>query len=456
MNQLVWFRNDLRIHDNDALETAFATAKETNSKCIALFIHSPDQLASHGSGEIKLSVIRRALGELKSELESANISMVELTLPSWADCGTAIKKLCEESAITDVHCHYEPGLNEYNRDKGVADALGGVAKFHRHNDLYLIHPKTVLNNQGEPFKVFSAYKKAVYRQLLPTHLAPSPSSLKPRKRTKHESDSSWQNPLALPVTESEALAALDAFSQKERAYSEQRDIPSVNGTSQLSTALSIGSISVRTIASAIEHSGTNLLESKYFDELIWREFYKYILYYRPDLCRGAAFNERWDHFSWLNDPDTLKAWKQGRTGVPIVDAAMRQLNETGWMHNRLRMITAMYLVKILQQDWRLGEAYFANKLADFDFAANNGGWQWVASTGVDAVPYFRIFNPYQQSKKFDPQGDFIRNFVPEIAAIDSKHIHQPPEDVALELGYCKPLVDYASMRSDTLTKFKQL
>jgi deoxyribodipyrimidine photo-lyase len=202
--------------------------------------------------------------------------------------------------------------------------------------------------------------------------------------------------------------------------------------------------------------GRSVHQSTYFSEIIWRDYYKYLLIHRPELSYGQPFNKKWDKFPWVDHKSKINAWKNGETGVPIVDAGMRQLNTNGWMHNRLRMITAMYLTKILQVNWRLGELYFAEQLADFDFAANNGGWQWVASTGVDATPYFRIFNPYLQSKKFDPHARFIRKYVPELAKLEAPKTHEPSAQHHIESGYAQPNVDYKQAREDTLFKFKSI
>ncbi len=196
----------------------------------------------------------------------------------------------------------------------------------------------------------------------------------------------------------------------------------------------------------------------WISELIWREFYNHIIHFHPDICRHKPFKLKTDNIPWRYDDNLLEAWKKGMTGFPIVDAGMRQLLQTGWMHNRLRMVTAMFLSKILLLDWRLGEKHFMEHLIDGDFAANNGGWQWCASTGTDAVPYFRIFNPITQSQRFDPTGDFIRRFCPELSHLDSKTIHHPfafgvkPK----ELNYPQPIVDYKAMRQNTIELFKRL
>jgi deoxyribodipyrimidine photo-lyase len=194
----------------------------------------------------------------------------------------------------------------------------------------------------------------------------------------------------------------------------------------------------------------------WLSELIWREFYHYLLYWRPEIARHEPFYPRWDAFPWHNDDDALQRWQQGQTGVPIVDAGMRQLLNTGWMHNRVRMIVAMYLVKLLKVDWRLGERWFAQQLLDIDFASNNGGWQWCASTGVDAAPYFRIFNPHTQSERFDPDGHYIRRWVPELESVPAASIHAPAPALARRLGYCQALIDYKQARAETLELFKQL
>ncbi len=459
-NQLVWFRNDLRIHDHEPLTAATQLATQSGSQCHALYIYAEDQLRQHGAGNNKLAAIQQALDELNSSLAQIGIRLHLIEIRSWQDCAVTISTYCEQHRISGIHCHYEPGYDEFKRDQSVALTLPESVKFQRYNDLFFCHPKQKLNKQGDYYRVFTAYKKstlaALQNQLTPPLTAPlfkqavQPAPLNVAGRY------SWQNPLELAVTESEAHIHLASFVENEKRYGEQRDIPSIDGTSKLSVALSLGSISANQIAWAVQQSGQRLSESTYFSEILWREFYKYLLYFRPELCLGKPFNTKWDQFPWQYDHNQLKRWQDGKTGIPIVDAAMRQLNSTGWMHNRLRMVSAMYLVKIMQMDWRLGESYFASQLADFDFAANNGGWQWVASTGVDAVPYFRIFNPHQQAKRFDPQGAFVRNYVPEIASLGGKDIFTPDTTDRHRFNYPAPVVDYAVARSDTLQKFKSL
>lgn len=268
--------------------------------------------------------------------------------------------------------------------------------------------------------------------------------------------------------EKEAQKKLKVFCQdKIYDYHKNRDCPNIDGTSQLSPYLAQGVISPRQcITAALEACNIADIDamkkidgaSTWISELIWRDFYNHIIYFHPDICRHKPFKLKTDNIPWRYDDKLLEAWKSGMTGFPVVGAGMRQLLQTGWMHNRLRMVTAMFLSKILLLDWRLGENHFMGYLIDADFAANNGGWQWCASTGTDAVPYFRIFNPTTQGQRFDPAGDFIRQFCPELAHLDSKAIHNPfafgvkPN----ELKYPQPIVDYKLMRQSTIDLFKRL
>lgn len=248
-------------------------------------------------------------------------------------------------------------------------------------------------------------------------------------------------------------------------YGRDRDYPAIKATSGLSPYLAIGAISPRwLVTQLLQHQpdivvDTSLASFSWLNELIWRDFYKHLLFHYPDLVKGESFNPNYRSTVWPNNPEHFKAWCEGRTGYPLVDAAMRQLVETGWMHNRLRMVVASFLTKHLLIDWRLGEAFFMSHLIDGDFSANNGGWQWAASTGCDAMPYFRIFNPITQSKKFDSQGQFIRRYVHELSDIPNKEIHFP-HSYLLSRGekerYYPPLVDHKAARERALSFYKQI
>lgn len=459
MSHLIWFRTDLRVADHEALFQAVSAAKQQKQHCHAVFFWSEDQWRSHGAGDAKIAATLDAVTELNHSLAKLGIDFHVLTVDTWEDCSRELQSLCQKHAISDIYMHTEPGWNELERDQQVAQQLTDNVQIHRYHDLYFLDPEHHLTQQHQVYKVFTAYKKSLLRQFSIDHLAVFPPSkagkpLKP-KPLHVKTTAEWKNTLQLPTTEASAIERLDEFCDCVSRYADDRDIPSLDATSRLSVALSLGCISSRQIAHALHKKGIQLASDTYFSEIIWRDYYKYLLFHTPDLCLGRAYNKKWDQFPWQNNPSELERWQQGKTGVPIVDAAMRQLNTTGWMHNRLRMVAAMYLVKILQLDWRLGEAWFADKLADFDFAANNGGWQWVASTGVDAVPYFRIFNPYQQTKRFDPQGRFIRTYLPELQDIEARFFQKQPSST-LSSSYPAPKTDYAEARRDTLEKFKRI
>ncbi len=266
-----------------------------------------------------------------------------------------------------------------------------------------------------------------------------------------------------PVADQYAFELLNEFIEDHLAdYKTDRDFPALDGTSQLSPYLNIGMLSIRECVQALFTSSQGYFQLEdigqqtWLDELLWREFYQHSLHDFPKVSKHQPFKDNTKTVAWRDAPEDLIAWQQGQTGIPIVDAGMRQLLATGWMHNRVRMITAMFLSKNLLIDWRLGEAWFMQHLIDGDLAANNGGWQWCASTGMDAAPYFRIFNPVSQSQKFDPQGNYIRQWAPELTHLDSKSIHDPyAKNPALELDYPKPIVDLKQSRARAIAAFKQ-
>jgi deoxyribodipyrimidine photo-lyase len=262
-----------------------------------------------------------------------------------------------------------------------------------------------------------------------------------------------------PVAEKKILENLQTFcSERSPDYKAQRDFPALQGTSQISAPLAIGLISVRQcLARLFMEQGDDIWQTDtgagcWLNELIWREFYYHLYYQMPHPVKGLSFKPLYDQLRWRNDRTEFEAWCAGKTGYPIVDAAMRQLNQTGWMHNRLRMIVASFLVKDLQIDWRWGERYFMQNLIDGDFASNNGGWQWASSSGCDAAPYFRIFNPSTQGERFDKSGEFIKHFVPELAGLEKKALHQPHN---VE-GYPAPIVDHKQAREITLSMYKAI
>ncbi len=343
---------------------------------------------------------------------------------------------------------------------------------HTYDDQLILPPGSVLTKKGEYFKVFTAFKNAWYSVFYSTglKLLPAPkkqnalgikSSSIPKELSGFHSSI---DPSLWPAGEKEAKKRLQLFIKKNLVnYDTERDFPFDDATSRLSPYLAAGMISPRVcFMSAFRTNESKKVKGKkgaiiLMSELIWRDFFKTILISTPRVSRNKPFRLETDKLPWKYNEKHLQAWQQGKTGIPIVDAAMRQLNTTGWMHNRLRMITAMFFAKNLFLDWRIGEAYFMNKLIDGDLAANNGNWQWCASTGVDAVPYFRIFNPIRQSEKYDPKGLFIRKFCPELIECNNKSIHDPYNRMVKmnNIGdYPQSIIDLDISRKSTIRAFK--
>jgi deoxyribodipyrimidine photo-lyase len=372
-----------------------------------------------------------------------------------------------------VYAQTEYELREQSRDQQVASVLHSQGVPCRFIDSQCVMPPgSVLSKSGETYKVFTPYKKTwlARLQLSGVHCLAKPKAQQPfaAQLVQHVTEVTALPPMqpgdnssaSWPVLEAEVLEQLRSFCRARVAdYQQQRDFPAVDGTSALSPYLAIGVISAQQAVARLQlEAGDTMWQdgsgsAVWLSELIWREFYKHILVAYPDLIKHQPFQRETNAIVWGNNRRWFQAWCDGQTGFPIVDAAMRQLNTTGWMHNRLRMIVASFLVKDLQIDWRWGEAYFMSRLIDGDFAANNGGWQWAASTGTDAAPYFRIFNPVSQSEKFDPQGVFLRRYLPELEKVSSKALHWP-HPLPLGVHYAKPIVDHARARLKTLEMFK--
>lgn len=419
-----WFRRDLRLHDNTALYHAL----KENPAVVPLFIFDTQILDELPRADKRLVFIHQTLESLDTQLRaqgSGILCLVGDPIAIW-------KQLISTYTISAVYVNrdYEPYARK--RDEAV-EALCRVHQIpmHSYKDHVLMEMDDVLKDDGTPYTVFTPYSKK-YKSLLPADACEA----KPSEKYLHHLQA-WEVP-AMPSLEALGFTYVapgipsSIPDQKViRNYHETRDFPALNGTSKMSVHLRFGTVSVRTLMrTAIK------LNEKYFNELIWREFYQMILWHFPHVV-GHAFKKEYDALQWRNHPDEFEAWCNGMTGYPIVDAGMRELNATGYMHNRVRMIVASFLTKDLLIDWRWGEAYFAEKLLDFDLASNNGGWQWAAGCGVDAAPYFRIFNPAEQTKKFDPKGIYIRRWVPELDTMQYPH----------------PIVDHALARKRTLEAY---
>jgi deoxyribodipyrimidine photo-lyase len=472
--QLLWFRQDLRLNDHVALWHA----TQQGQTC-ALVILSPEQWALHDDADIKIDFYLRQLAALQLELQQLNIPLIILTIQLWKDIPEAMNQICTELNIQTVHANIEFGVNELKRDFELQQLLEknniAVELYH---DRTLFPVGTIRNTFALPYKVFSAFKKNGYERLtisLPS-CYPKPEKQKPQLQGEHLpqivpsfEQLMGRTPICSsvklwPVTEIHAHHLLNDFIEhKVHHYPIQRDFPDLDGSSQLSPYLNIGIVSIRQCVQALFHQQQGHFHFDYtgqhiwLDELLWREFYQHILFDFPQVSKHLPFKDNTLNLPWRDDATALQAWQTGQTGIPIVDAGIRQMLSTGWMHNRVRMIVAMFLCKNLLIDWRLGEQWFMQHLIDGDLAANNGGWQWCASTGTDAVPYFRIFNPISQSQKFDPQGDYIRKWVPELAHLDTKQIHEPyAKNSEIQLNYPKPIIDLKQSRLRALEAFKAL
>lgn len=472
---LHWFRADLRVTDNKALQVAMEFAQQLTT----VFIYTPETWKSHASSPAKMQFMQGCLENLSTNLAKQGVPLIFIEKSRFIESVTALIQLCDEHGITRLYFNKQYELDEVRRDEAVVEALTSIGvECYAYDDQTIVPPGKISTLSGEPYKVFTPFKKAWLKEVMVNlnHYQPVISSRKhfiqdssvisrgmPQNIKRFEKQE--LSTLFLPG-ENHALEQLSTFaSHALKNYHLQRDFPSMHGTSHLSPALTIGALSPRTcLAVILKKTQVQLYDDHVFpgeltwlSELIWRDFYKHIIFYYPRLCRHEPFKHSTDHLSWKTDSTLLLAWQKGQTGFPIVDAAMRQLNQTGWMHNRLRMVTAMFLTKTLFVDWRLGERYFMENLIDGDFSANNGGWQWCASTGTDAVPYFRIFNPTTQSERFDKDGEFIRQFCPELSSLSNKHIHDPyGRGIDVDrLNYPRPIVDYKVMRAYVLDQFKE-
>lgn len=469
---LIWFRNDLRVTDNKAL---FSACANPQAKVIALYTATPLQWQKHGVAERQISFIHQNLVALKNTLAELGIPLVCQTVPLFIDAAKWVLEFAQQQHADALFFNRQYELNEMKRDQWLVDQPHSL-NIHSFDDTLLLPPSSVCNQKGEMYQVYTPFRRAFITQLVVTDCR---SLTAPEKRCEPTAISEEQQrddklplfphvPADIPpqfkIGEHAARQQLREFCRERvQRYQQNRDIPSVDGTSQLSPYLAIGLLSPRQCFNRLLTENPHVLDYPdsgaftWLNELIWREFYTHLLVAFPRLCRHQPFLEWTRHIYWNDSTDDFDAWKNGCTGYPIVDAAMRQLNATGWMHNRLRMIVASFLVKDLLIDWHKGEAYFMSKLIDGTLAANNGGWQWSASTGVDASPWFRIFNPTTQGKRFDAKGTFIRCWLPELSTVPDKYIHAPHEWAAenqIKLNYPIPIVEHKQARLNTLEAFE--
>lgn len=474
MRHLVWLRADLRSVDNTALHLA---CRDDRAEVACVYAITPGQWRAHDMAGCRADFELRTLHTLQGVLARLNIPLLLVTCPDFAALPAALADLCRRHQIDQIFFNRQYEVNELARDAQVEAALSaiGVAVTSTH-DQCAIAPGRIRTHEGRFYSVFTPFKRVwlsllaqegitvlpqprarmqpfVPSDALPSHIAEMPSHLSADQAARH-----W------PAGEDAALRRLQDFCASGlQRYAGTRDFPDLDDTSTLSPYLAVGAISVRqclNAAFAARHQaaqGENDIDT-WIAELGWRDFYKHIMAGFPRVCRHQPFQMETRALRWRHDEAAFQRWCAGQTGFPIIDAAMRQLQDIGWMHNRLRMLTAMFLTKDLFIDWRWGERFFMQHLIDGDLAANNGGWQWCASTGNDAAPYFRVFNPTLQSERFDPEGHFIRRYVPELGTLDRRAIHAPhaSQQLGLFSTYPEPMVDHRTAKDFAIAQFQGL
>jgi len=429
---IFWFRRDLRLDDNAGLYHAL----KENNNVLPVFIFDTDILNRlENKKDRRVDFIYQAVKNLKEKLEQEGTSLLIL----YDNPIRAFERLIETSTITAVYTNHDYEPAAIKRDETVGELLKKHRiQFKTYKDQVIFEKTEVTKDDGLPYTIFTPYMRKWKNKLNDFYLKPYPT-------LTYFSNFLSISPLPFPTLEeigflptaigSTGYQFVSPAADKKiiSIYDKQRDYPAIQGTTKLSVHLRFGTVSIRHLV------GIALkLNETWLNELIWREFYMQILFHFPHVEKGS-FKKQYDAVKWRNNEEEFQAWCEGKTGYPIVDAGMRELNETGFMHNRVRMITASFLVKHLLIDWRWGEAYFAEKLLDFDLAANNGGWQWAASSGCDAAPYFRIFNPTEQTKRFDADQEYIKKWVPEFQ----------------ELNYPAPIVEHKFARERVLLAYKK-
>ncbi len=461
---LVWMRRDLRLSDHRALSEATKEAQEVH----LVFNFDPKILEHLPADDRRITFIIESLKEIEESLNKKNSTL-------WISHGDPVQeipKLIKKLKVDALFFNhdYEP----YAKKRDEAVIKNANCEVHHFKDSVVFEGGEILTNKGEIYKVFTPYKRAWYERLsqqgreVPLYKVNLNKVAQNLENKKSILNKDWFKelgftPMENPLLggEKEAHKRLKHFQNDIMDYEEARDFPALDKTSNLSPYIRHGNLSIRDMFRGAFQGSTSGHQT-WASELIWREFYQTILDQFPHVV-DKPFRPEYENLKWPAGKKEWEAWTQGKTGFPIVDAAMRCLNETGMMHNRLRMVVASFLCKTLLVDWKKGEQYFALKLLDFDLAANNGGWQWSASTGTDAQPYFRIFNPYSQSEKFDEQGEFIKRWCPELVGFSKKRIHNPSEADMFEqseagctigVDYPYPVVDYKAKRAQALEIYK--
>lgn len=472
MRALVWFRADLRVRDNVAF---FRACERADRGVLGVFVVCPGQWREHDWADIRVDFVLRNLEKLGVELARLNVPLLVLEEDRFAGVPSALLRLAERHGCDALYFNREHEWNERRRDERVAEAFRASGRTaHAFTDRTVYPPASVAKKDGSAYTVYGPFRAAWRRRWTegdrpealgvpapqpPTGVAPDPI---PRAVRGFRREERWAS--LWEAGEEAARSRLAAFvAGRIHAYHERRDFPALDGTSGLSPYLTCGAISARACLHAALGANDGRIDSgspgavAWIDQLIWSEFYRGILVAFPRVCMHRAFDPRTERVPWRDGGAAFDAWCAGRTGYPIVDAAMRQLLDTGWMHNRLRMVAASFLAKNLLIDWRRGERFFMRRLIDGDLANNNGGWQWSASTGTDPQPYFRVFNPVSQGERHDPDGAFVRRHLPEFEGVGPPGVHDPERlpPVVFARGYPPAIVDARESRRAAVEAFRK-
>ena len=463
---LVWLRRDLRLHDNPAL----LAACEQHS-VVPVYLHCPSEEGDWPPGAASRWWLHHSLTALADTLQARGSRLI---IRRGDDSLALLQELVDETGATTVHWNrlYEPAIRE--RDRAIKASLRDQGlEVHSHNAALLREPWMVKTQTGTPYRAFTPFWRAARKGAFaeprpapgalagvaewPPGLTPDDLDLLPKIR--------WDKGIAASWTPGEAGAwqQLQTFLEARlKGYDARRDLPAIDGTSRLSPHLHFGEIGPRQIASALQGLPDGDDRDSFLSEIGWREFSHHLLFQNPEMP-DLPLDRRFEQFPWSGDQDAaLYAWQRGETGIPIVDAGMRQLWETGWMHNRVRMIVGSLLTKNLRVPWQRGETWFWDTLVDADLASNSMGWQWIQGSGADAAPYFRIFNPVRQGERFDPEGEYVRHWIPELQRLPTRHIHAPWQATGEELrqagvrlgrDYPQPIVDLADSRKQALDAY---
>lgn len=466
---LFWFRRDLRVDDN----TALFQAVQRQTPVLAIYIATPTQWHEHNKAPIQSDLVYRRLFELQKDLRQLGIPLLYIESTTFDQSVNDLIAFAQRFNCQEIYVNHEYEFNERQRDQQLSiQAAQKNMTCHLFHDKCVLAPGSVKNKQNDFFKVFTPFKKAYLNQYYSTQnvikkITPAKSisskTLNALSEFEWSKKCTWRYPRTCShrylSSTYDILMRLRLFCEiPVTEYHLTRDVPSKQGTSGLSPYLAIGALSAKQCLARLHFNqgAFSTGDQTWISEIIWRDFYQHLIYAYPSLCKGKSFLPWANRIQWHHNLDFFERWKQGLTGYPIVDAAMKQLNSTGWMHNRLRMIVASFLTKNLHIDWRLGEQYFMSKLIDGEFGSNNGGWQWSASTGCDAQPYFRIFNPTTQGEKFDPEGEFVRQWLPELKDVPIKFIHQPWRWSEFDsCKYSPPMVCHKTERALTLSIYKK-